>query len=717
MNAPHPQHAQQRADPDDDAADFGDRRSQEDDRVRAAQDPQMLLEELRVHQVELELQAQALRASEEMAQGQARSYQHLLAEVPVALLRLDDHGRILSANRAAERLFGQSSIVLEGRYLFRQGASEEDRRAVLAAIQQGITQERFESHQHRFEFGGQVRVLDLHMSQVPDRSGGAAQWLMSLVDQTRVAQEHAQQQATLEELRQALSLNRDLALVADCTPSLVAVCDATERVLWVNPRFAEVAGWTVKQLQSVRLLDSLLKAETGISAPEREELRLRWSLASGVVRQRLPLQGVTGQRIWADVSLVSVRDEQGRVLRRIFIADDVSEQVRLQVDREEVLQQQAMHTVQSEFLSRMSHNMRTPLNAIMGFSQLLLLSSVGQAGEDERQKLRIVRDAGQQLLHMVDQALSLVRMDYQAHEFDMGPVDLSAAAADVVLLLADRAADKRITVTHDVAPGTMVHGNAQLIQEILSNLLSNAIKYSLDGQRVELGVRPANEGELALTVADSGIGIPADALGQLFKPFSRLANGRSMAPGHGLGLAISLQQAQLMGGRIEVSSQLGAGSVFSFILARDDAPAPEVPLPPGATELLGRAPPLTMVYVEDDVINQTLLAAAMQMCPQVDFHLAGSVSEGLGLIARLQPDVVLLDINLPDGSGVDMCRQLCADPATRPSLILALSADTLPEHVDEAARAGFDHYLTKPVEFDQLFAWMGRVQPRVRSAT
>jgi PAS domain S-box-containing protein len=682
----------------------------------AAQDPQMLLEELRVHQVELELQAQALRASEEMALGQARLYQHLLAEVPVALLRLDERGRIVSANRAAERLFGQSSTVLEGRYLFRQGASEEDRKAVLQAIQQGILQERYESHHHRFEFIGQVRVLDLHMSQVPGRSGGAAQWLLSLVDQTRVAQEHAQQQATLEELRNALSLNRDLALVADCTPSLVAVCDARERVLWVNPRFAEVAGWTVSQLQSVRLLDSLLKAESGTSATEREDLRMRWSTESGVVRQRLSLQGVNGQRIWADVSLMSVRDELGKVLRRIFIADDVSEQVKLQADREEVLQQQAMHTVQSEFLSRMSHNMRTPLNAIMGFSQLLLLSSVGQAGEDERQKLRIVRDAGQQLLHMVDQALSLVRMDYQAHEFEMGPVELSAAAADVVLLLADRAADKRITVCHAVEPGAMVRGNAQLIQEILSNLLSNAIKYSLDGQHVELGARAVSETEIALTVADHGIGIPAESMPQLFRPFSRLANGRSMAPGHGLGLAISLQQAQLMGGRIEVCSQLGAGSVFAFILPRDDAPAPEVPLPPGTTELIARVPPVTMVYVEDDIINQTLLGAAMKMCPQVSLHLAGTVSEGLSLITQLRPDVVLLDINLPDGSGVDMCRLLCADPLTRPGLILALSADTLPEHVDEAAQAGFDHYLTKPVEFDQLFAWMGRVRPMSRPA-
>lgn len=678
-------------------------------------DPHLLLEELRVHQVELELQAQALRASEEMAHGQARLYQHLLAEVPVALLRLDERGRIVSANRAAERLFDQSTTVLEGRYLFRLGASEEERKAILQAVQQGILQERFESRHHRFEVGGLVRVLDLHMSQVPGRSGGAAQWLLSLVDQTQVAHDQAQQRATLEALRHTLALNRDLALVADCTPSLVAVCDADEQALWVNPRFTELTGRTVGQLLPVRLLDCLFKAEADGRPAQREALRQRWRTEAGVVRQRLFLQGRNGEGFCADVSLVSVRDEQGQVLRRIFIADDVSEQVKLQADREEVMHQQAMHSVQSEFLSRMSHNMRTPLNAIMGFSQLLLLGSLGQAGEDERQKLRIVRDAGQQLLHMVDQALSLVRMEFQAHEFDMGTVDLCAATSDAILLLAGRAADKRITVCHQVPAGTRVRGNAQLIQEILSNLLSNAIKYSLDGQRVEMGVCPAADGELALTVADRGIGIPPDAMPLLFRPFSRLPNGRSMAAGHGLGLAISLQQAQLMGGRIDVSSNLGAGSVFSLTLPRDDSPAPEVPMPPGTTELIARVPGLSMVYVEDDLINQTLLGAAMGMCPQVAFHVASSVAEGLSLIASEQPDVVLLDINLPDGSGVDMCRQLCADAVSRPALILALSADTLPEHVEGAMQAGFDHYLSKPVEFDQLFAWMGRVAPRARS--
>jgi PAS domain S-box-containing protein len=684
-------------------------------RMPVHEDPQALLEELQVHQVELELQAQALSASEAQAQAQARQYQHLLAEVPLALLRLDGQGRITSVNREAERLLGQSSHGLEGRYFYRFGANEDERKSVLRAIQQGILQERHAAHHHRFEFRGQEHVLDLHMSRVPGHSEGAAEWLLGLVDQTQVAQEHAQQQATMVELQQALARNRDLALVADCTPSMVAICDPRERAIWVNPRFADMVGWTADVLQNVRLLDMLLSAETGATVIDREALRIRWATESGVLRLRMKLCGLGGRIIWADVNLVTVRDDMGSVQRRIFIADDVTEQVLLQAEREAILQQQAMHTAQSEFLSRMSHNMRTPLNAIMGFSQLLLLRSVGPAGEDDRQKLNIVHAAGQQLLHMVDQALSLVRMEYQAHQFEMGPVDLSMVTSDAISLLTDRAADKRITVAHRVPRGTMVKGNVQLVQEILSNLLSNAIKYSPDGQHVELALRPVNDAHWALTVTDHGIGIPSDAMGQLFRPFSRLHNGRSMASGHGLGLAISLQQAQLMGGRIEVSSQLDAGSVFTLILPRDEAQAPQVTLPAGTTELIAQVPPLTMVYVEDDMINQTLLAAAMQMCPQVAFHLAATVAEGLNLIAKLEPDVVLLDINLPDGSGVDMCRQLTLDPHTRPGLILALSADTLPEHVDVAIQAGFDHYLTKPVEFDKLFGWMARVRPRPRA--
>ncbi len=673
-------------------------------------DPQALLEELRVHQVELELQAQALRASEEIAQGQARLYQHLLAEVPIALLRLDHQGRITSANRAAERLFGQASPVLEGRYLFRFGADEQDRKSLLQVIQLGILRDRFQSHHHRFELNGHTWVLDLHMSRVPGRAGGLAEWLLSLVDQTLVAKEQAQLQATLEDLRHAMVLNRDLATVADRMPSLVAVCDAQEQVLWVNPSFQALTGWQAEQLQGQPLLDSLQLQAPGLTpADTLLALRPQWQAEHGGRKHRMSLQTAAGQRLWAEVNLLVVQDAQGQVLRRIFIAEDVSEQVQLQADREATLQQQALHTVQSDFLSRMSHNMRTPLNAILGFSQLLMISTAGKISEEDRQRLRILNDAGQQLLHMVDQALTLVQLDYQREAHELGPVDVRHVIEDVVLLLADRAAARQIRVVAEVPAGTRVHGHVQLVQEIASNLLSNAIKYSREGQEVRLSVERSGGGELALHVVDCGIGIPEGELAQLFRPFSRLENGRSMAAGHGLGLAISLQQAQLMGGRIDVRTQLGVGSTFSLVLPVDHSPIMDVALPPDTLDIVGTVPPLVMVYVEDDPINQALLEAAMQMAPQVQLHMAATVSEGMAVIARHQPDVVLLDINLPDGSGVDMCRDLSADPTRRPALILALSADALPDHVNEALAAGFDHYLAKPVEFDQLFTRMARL--------
>jgi PAS domain S-box-containing protein len=684
----------------------------------ASRDPQALLEELRVHQVELELQAQALRASEEIAQGQARLYQHLLAEVPVALLRLDHQGRITSANRSAERLFGQASPLLEGRYLFRFGADEQDRKALLQAIQLGILRDRYESHRHHFELHGNRWVLDLHMSRVPGNGGGTGEWLLSLVDQTQVAREQAQLKATLEDLREAMVLNRDLATVADRMPSMVAVCDADERVLWVNPRFLEVTGWPADQLQGLPLLDSLqLQAAGATPAITLAALRPCWRADQGVHKHRLSLQTATGRRLWAEVNLLVVQDQLGQVQRRIFIAEDVSEQVQLQADREATLEQQALHTVQSDFLSRMSHNMRTPLNAILGFSQLLTISTAGKITEEDRLRLRILNDAGLQLLHMVDQALTLVQLDYQREAHELGPVDLPQVIEDVVLLLADRAAARQIQVVIDVPAGARVHGHVQLVQEIASNLLSNAIKYSQEGQQVRLSAERVGEGELALRVADVGIGIPEGAMTQLFRPFSRLENGRGMASGHGLGLAISLQQAQFMGGRIDVRTCLGEGSTFSLVLPLDNSPIADVPLPPDTLGILATVPPLVMVYVEDDPINQALLEAAMQMAPQVQLHMAGTVKEGMAAIARHQPDVVLLDINLPDGSGVDMCLDLSADPAHRPPMILALSADALPEHVRQAMDAGFDHYLAKPVEFDGLFTCMARLTPRSRSAS
>ena len=190
-------------------------------------DAQTLLEDLRIHQVELEMQAQALRASEARAQAESLRLQHLLAEVPVALVRIDGLGRTVAINRAAESLLGQPSTQMEGKPLHRLGADQHERSRLMHAINQGLRSTRHLSRGHQFLLQGQLCTLDLHMSQVPGFSeGGQSEWLVSLVDQSEVVRQNAQQEQTLEELKLSLALNRDLASVTDAMPDMVAVCTA-----------------------------------------------------------------------------------------------------------------------------------------------------------------------------------------------------------------------------------------------------------------------------------------------------------------------------------------------------------------------------------------------------------------------------------------------------------------------------------------------------------
>lgn len=657
-----------------------------------------LLEELRIHQVELEMQAQALQESQLQAQRQARLYQHLLAEVPVALCRVNEHGLIVSVNRAAEQLLGAGAHVLEGRPLFRFGFNEEARRRLMSALFEARESLRCESAHHRFLVNEVELLLDLKFSRVPAESGDQAEWIVSLVDQTGYYREHA-------ELQDALAAKRDLALVADCAPTMVAICDGCERVLWVNPRFTDVTGLNLAQAQGRVLLDMLSGPETDRSLV----LHTRNTLMEAGEVRRVRLQGYTrlGQPRWLEISLVAVRDADGAMTRCIAIAEDVSEAVQAQAERDVLMRSQAMHTVQSDFLSRMSHNMRTPLNAILGFSQVMCLVPTGlQPGQ--LQKLQLIHDAGQQLLQMVNQALSLVRLEYQTQHFEIETLALDDIGVEATQLLLERADEKAIHLRTLLEP-VRVQANSQLLREIVANLLSNAIKYSHRDSVIEISSFE-RDGEACLSVRDHGIGIPADSLSELFRPFSRLENGRNMAAGHGLGLAISQQQAQLMQGRITVESHLGEGSVFTLHLPVGTAQSGSAASGDPQRTLPKAIGPLHLVYVEDDPVNRQLFESVVGLYPDLRLAMAETVEEGLNLVRQIEPEVVLLDINLPDGNGMDMCRTIRSWHMPGLQLMVALSADAMPDQMAEAQRAGFDHYLTKPLHIERLLELLDEAQ-------
>jgi CheY-like chemotaxis protein/anti-sigma regulatory factor (Ser/Thr protein kinase) len=262
-----------------------------------------------------------------------------------------------------------------------------------------------------------------------------------------------------------------------------------------------------------------------------------------------------------------------------------------------------------------------------------------------------------------------------------------------------------------------VQGDRQRLKQVLLNLLSNAVKYNRPGGRVELHCGPATEGRLAIAVVDSGPGIAPEAMGQLFVPFERLGNEQTGVEGAGLGLPLSRRLAEAMGGTLEVSSELGQGSRFWVELPvaegqvqraerQQELPTPGRPSPDPDPE---PEPTLTVLYIEDNLSNLRLVERVLNRRPGVRLISAMRPQLGLDLAAEHHPDLVLLDLHLPDMPGQEVYRRLQAEPRTAQVPVVVLSADARPALVDQLLAQGVRAFLTKPLDVKELLELLDAV--------
>ncbi len=371
---------------------------------------------------------------------------------------------------------------------------------------------------------------------------------------------------------------------------------------------------------------------------------------------------------------------------------------------------QAESRAKSLLLSRTSHELRTPMNAVLGFTELLLGNP--QATPEVRARwLRLIHEAGEHLLVLIDDVLDLARADAGALRVQRQPVDLGALAASTLPLMNAAAQARQVSVAQegDWAPPAL--GDPVRLRQVLLNLLSNAIKYNHRGGRVWLRCR-RDGAQVELEVADSGPGLDADQQRELFKPFNRLGAEHGSVEGTGIGLAITRSLVESMGGTIAVHSRPGAGCSFRIRLewARDatpaDAgaaePAAQAPSAPAPTALApaphaGKPAPARVLYIEDNRVNAMLVDELLRDQPDLELRIAADGREGLELAASWLPRIALIDIQLPDIDGREVLRRLRADPATRDIVCIALSADAVQLQANPDGVAGFDDFWTKPI--------------------
>jgi signal transduction histidine kinase/ActR/RegA family two-component response regulator len=353
----------------------------------------------------------------------------------------------------------------------------------------------------------------------------------------------------------------------------------------------------------------------------------------------------------------------------------------------------------SEFISRMSHELRTPLNAILGFAQLLGLDELD---DGQRESVDQIVRAGRHLLQLIDEVLDIARMEAGELRFSPEPVGVSELIGEALALVAPLATQRSIrlmTASGDRAEAHVM-ADRQRLKQILLNLLSNAIKYNREGGDVRVSVDFDDSQRIAIAIADTGAGILPEELSKLFAPFERLGAEFGSVDGTGLGLALSRRLAEAMGGTLEVESVPREGSTFSIQLQRVAAPefAEEIaePLP---VSFLGDR---TILYIEDNLSNLRLVERLLARYSKVTLLPAMQGSIGLELAREHHPDMVLLDLHLPDLGGDEVLLRLRAEPATRDTPVVVLSADASPGQVRRLREAGATAYLTKPIDLHEL---------------
>ena len=356
----------------------------------------------------------------------------------------------------------------------------------------------------------------------------------------------------------------------------------------------------------------------------------------------------------------------------------------------------------SEFLSRMSHELRTPMNAMLGFAQLIELSS---SESKLKRWAHEIGTAGAHLLKLIEDLLDLSRIEAGTVNVRIVPLDL-APLLDESLRIVQAALPAQQTARierHLPQALPPVLGDIVRLKQILVNLLTNAAKYTPGGGRIVVAAEVRPERRLRIAVSDEGLGIARDQVERLFQPFERLGREATGIEGTGVGLALSKRLADLMGCELGVESVEGQGSTFWLDVPvaphSADAAAPARPAPAASA-----ARPMRVLYVEDNATNRAVMQAFFQSHAAWQLLLANDGETGLRAARDEHPDVIVLDLHLPDLDGHEVLQALRADPATAAIPVLALSADARPEERERGLRGGFAAYLTKPVVFAELVA-------------
>ncbi len=388
-------------------------------------------------------------------------------------------------------------------------------------------------------------------------------------------------------------------------------------------------------------------------------------------------------------------------------AEDELRIARLEADR--------ANLAKSEFLSRMSHELPTPMNSILGFAQLL---EMGQLSAGQKKGVSHIMRSGKHLLDLINEVLDIARIEAGRLSLSLEPVQLSSIIPEMTDTVRPLTIDKKVVIRIINMPNEQmfVKTDRQRLKQILINLLSNAIKYNKDGGQVFIKTEPSPNSEsdtsfIRISIVDTGLGISKEDLPKLFNPFERIGAEKSQTEGTGLGLAVVKKLMEAMGGKLGVDSTFGEGSTFWIEL-------PGCESPHNALEKSGKLNGIEtniqvktgkILYVEDNPSNIELVEEVLAIQHEgIQLFTTVYGKSAVNLAITHQPDLILLDLNLPDIHGSEVLKLILAEEKTRNIPVVVISADAMPQQLDRLLKAGAKHYLTKPLDISELLKIIDR---------
>ena len=537
-----------------------------------------------------------------------------------------------------------------------------------------------------------------------DDQGAIIGYLLIGTDNTARKQIEAEQKELGQRLRDQQFYTRSLF---EANIDALMTTDPSGIISDVNKQMESLTGCTRDELIGAPF-------NSYFTDPERAEMSVKLVLSEKKITNfELTARSRDGKETEVSYNATTFYDRDRKLQGMFAAARDVTDRNRLdrvlkdkniELENARAVAEKA-NLAKSEFLSSMSHELRSPLNAILGFAQLMESDSPGPS-PIQQQSISQILLAGWHQLKLIDEILDLAKIESGQVPLSPEPVWLAEVLLECQGMVEPQAQQldiKLIFPQFDIP--YFVQADRTRVKQVIINLLTNAIKYNSNQGTVEVKVAEKTSGRIRVSISDCGAGLSFEQIEQLFQAFNRLGQEANGVEGTGIGLVVAKRLVELMGGEIGVESTIGKGSVFWFelISTNESRLLTDIDNPAVLDQTNNnRVKMYTMLYVEDNPANLKLVEQIIARRPDLQLLTAVNGNSGLKSAIESQPDVILMDINLPDISGFEVLKNLRSNPVTTHIPVIALSANAMPRDIKEGLKAGFFCYITKPIKVNEF---------------